>query len=371
MLLRRVAPRAAGRPQPGDRQALPARPGDPGQRHLPRGPGDPPGAGHDADRGDRAPSPTTMDRFGDRHADLPAILRGHFDLVAHRLPAGSDVSAGPGRADRRVLHPGVLGRGGRAVQPVDGRPSRPVAVSTPGELRFVMSVRAVGEGHVSSIEFRTGVLTGDGDVRVDEPGRHLTPGRPAPRSDVAGVPRRRAGRARRPGPGGRRAQPAAGRSSTPPTSTAPWPRSQRDRLTRGSAEAAIDRIRGIVARNYRVRLRARAAAERARARSRSAPDESHGIEDARFTRFVDDDGAVDLLRHLHRVRRGQHRAAPDPDRGLRRLRDQPADRSGRQEQGHGDLPAPGRRPLSRPCPGGIGRASGSRARPTAGSGATR
>ena len=30
----------------------------------------------------------TMDRFGDRHGDLPGILRGHFELVAHRLPAG-------------------------------------------------------------------------------------------------------------------------------------------------------------------------------------------------------------------------------------------------------------------------------------------
>ena len=28
----------------------------------------------------------------------------------------------------------------------------------PGQLRFVMSLRAVGEGHLSCIEFRTGVL---------------------------------------------------------------------------------------------------------------------------------------------------------------------------------------------------------------------
>ena len=30
----------------------------------------------------------------------------------------------------------------------------------PGEQRFVMSLRAVGEGHISSIEFRTGVIDG-------------------------------------------------------------------------------------------------------------------------------------------------------------------------------------------------------------------
>lgn len=36
-----------------------------------------------------------------------------------------------------------------------------------GELRFVMSLRAIGEGHISSIEFRTGVVTADGSVVVD------------------------------------------------------------------------------------------------------------------------------------------------------------------------------------------------------------
>ena len=42
------------------------------------------------------------------------------------------------------------------------------------ELRFVMSVRAVGEGHWSSVEFRTGVLGADHEVRIDEPGRLLS-----------------------------------------------------------------------------------------------------------------------------------------------------------------------------------------------------
>ena len=36
-----------------------------------------------------------------------------------------------------------------------------------GELPFIMSLRATGEGHVSSIEFRAGVITGGGDVNFD------------------------------------------------------------------------------------------------------------------------------------------------------------------------------------------------------------
>ncbi len=37
--------------------------------------------------------------------------------------------------------------------------------------------------------------------------------------------------------------------------------------------------------------------------------ESKGMEDARFVRFVDDDGSVDLLRLLHGLQRHRHRPA--------------------------------------------------------------
>lgn len=36
-----------------------------------------------------------------------------------------------------------------------------------GELRFVMSLRATGEGHISSIEFRTGTISQNGDISID------------------------------------------------------------------------------------------------------------------------------------------------------------------------------------------------------------
>ena len=36
-----------------------------------------------------------------------------------------------------------------------------------GSLRFILSLRAVGEGHVSSLTFRSGVIAADGTVRVD------------------------------------------------------------------------------------------------------------------------------------------------------------------------------------------------------------
>jgi predicted GH43/DUF377 family glycosyl hydrolase len=43
-----------------------------------------------------------------------------------------------------------------------------------GDLRFILSLRATGEGHVSSITFRTGTIDGQGTVRVDAPSRFVT-----------------------------------------------------------------------------------------------------------------------------------------------------------------------------------------------------
>jgi predicted GH43/DUF377 family glycosyl hydrolase len=41
-----------------------------------------------------------------------------------------------------------------------------------GSIRFLMSLRATGEGHLSSIVFRRGLVNSDGSVTVDPPGRY-------------------------------------------------------------------------------------------------------------------------------------------------------------------------------------------------------
>ena len=42
----------------------------------------------------------------------------------------------------------------------------------PGSLRLVLSLRATGEGHISSITFRTGVLDANGKILIDLPSRY-------------------------------------------------------------------------------------------------------------------------------------------------------------------------------------------------------
>ena len=159
-----------------------------------------------------------------------------------------------------------------------------------GQVRFIASVRAVGEGHVSSIAFRTGVV-GDGDrVVVDDPGRQLTAGRTGPRLIA-------------------RAYLAAALAEESVLARAEdvlqllpelfsaadldqaVDSGARDRLTRGSAEAAIDKIRWLVSCNYRADFPGDLPLSE-RVLYPTAPDEGRGMEDARFTRFVDDDGGV-------------------------------------------------------------------------------
>src|SRR6201996_5967474 len=43
-----------------------------------------------------------------------------------------------------------------------------------GTLRFILSLRATGEGHISSITFRTGTIDGQGKISVDTPSRFVT-----------------------------------------------------------------------------------------------------------------------------------------------------------------------------------------------------
>ena len=128
------------------------------QRHVPGGLGHPSGARHEpTTRSLARPSPTPLPPVRRRHADLAGDLRGHFDLVAHRHPPPPRAPTQRSAALGAYFTQEFSHRGGGALQPLDGRriPTSPVT-SPPGELRFVMSVRGVGEGHVSSIEFRTG-----------------------------------------------------------------------------------------------------------------------------------------------------------------------------------------------------------------------
>ena len=107
-------------------------------------------------------------RFDHRHRDLSGTFRRHADELAERLDPRCELSE-----TRRLL----LGATFTNEYAIEGAAlCNPSMVAHPdqtgvpaGSLRFVMSVRAIGEGHRSSIEFRTGLV--DGQAKVDFDGR--------------------------------------------------------------------------------------------------------------------------------------------------------------------------------------------------------
>jgi predicted GH43/DUF377 family glycosyl hydrolase len=110
-------------------------------------------------------------RFTHRHRDLHAIFLHHADQLGSHMTLDAPLT----RA-RRLL----VGATFTHEYSVEGAAlCNPSIVLLPEELadgarRFVMSVRGIGEGHRSSIGFRTGVIGGDGNVVLDAPGRFPT-----------------------------------------------------------------------------------------------------------------------------------------------------------------------------------------------------
>ena len=228
--------------------------------------------------------------FADRHADLLATLEEHFALVAHRIDDPAALS---------VTHRHLVGAYFTQEFTVEGaavcNPSivpHPIQDDVaPGELRVVMSLRAVGEGHRSTIEFRTGVLDAAGELRLDDHDDLVVAGRLEPPSYRRDHFHRVL-----------KALDDDGASATFVLDLLPDPFSGaelhaalatlHDQLvTRRRAAETIDRIRLIAASNYVVSFPVTSSLSQ-RVLTPLGPHETHGMEDARFVRFVDDDGTV-------------------------------------------------------------------------------
>jgi predicted GH43/DUF377 family glycosyl hydrolase len=115
--------------------------------------------------------------FQDRHHDLRGTLAANFDFIAREIPLTQQFTP-----ERRTLIGACFTHEfspeAAALFNPSMAPHPDQSGLAPGQLRYVMSVRCVGEGHISSIGFRTGVLGPGRTLVVDEPGRLLLPGIP-------------------------------------------------------------------------------------------------------------------------------------------------------------------------------------------------
>lgn len=111
--------------------------------------------------------------FDARHFDIEALLLRHYHKVLPHIFTQRPLSK------ERQLLIGALFSGEYALE--SAALFNPSIVPHPdqsglaeGAMRFVMSLRATGEGHISSIEFRSGVIDPKGDISLDPVSRFLT-----------------------------------------------------------------------------------------------------------------------------------------------------------------------------------------------------
>jgi predicted GH43/DUF377 family glycosyl hydrolase len=162
-----------------------------------------------------------------------------------------------------------------------------------GSLRFVLSLRATGEGHISSITFRTGTVSAKHRIKLTPPVSFVTEPEPltnaiyqkdlfARKLQEAGLHSNFCRRVVAQLPGEfilddlRRALKSERRQMTPVDALA-------DRASQGILLLAES--------NYEVRFDP-ASHLAQRILFPSVPSQSNGIEDARFVRFRDDDGGI-------------------------------------------------------------------------------
>jgi predicted GH43/DUF377 family glycosyl hydrolase len=160
-----------------------------------------------------------------------------------------------------------------------------------GSLRFVMSVRAIGEGHSSSIGFRTGTITGSGEVDLDPAPNFATEGCQETAMLEGEVLR---GELRRLRGGGDDADYVLGRLGRRFTEAELENRLrllEKHVATRKQARRIVGLMRRIAERTYGIRFeKGTPLSERVLLPAMSA--ESNGMEDARFVRFTEEDASV-------------------------------------------------------------------------------
>ena len=109
-----------------------------------------------------------MKEFGHRHRNITGSFLNHFHLTEIKFAIGLSHFS----EQQKILLGAFLTKEYSIQSAALFNPSIVPHPNQdglePGEQRFVMSLRATGEGHISSIAFQTGVFTNKGVIRLDE-----------------------------------------------------------------------------------------------------------------------------------------------------------------------------------------------------------
>jgi predicted GH43/DUF377 family glycosyl hydrolase len=229
-------------------------------------------------------------RFAGRHHDICGVFQHHYDLVSHRVPA--DIALSP--TSRALIgayfsHEYAVEAAALCNPSMVAHPDQTGLAS--GELRAVVSLRQVGEGHISSIGFVTAIVGPGEAIRLDDRSGPLMIGQ-------------------RIGAKHMREQIAAGLADEDMDNEASayvlsaLPERYDDEefedvlghipaelLARATTQDTLEKIRRIVAADYAITFPATVPLDQ-RVLWPATPAESNGMEDARFVREIEPDGRV-------------------------------------------------------------------------------
>jgi predicted GH43/DUF377 family glycosyl hydrolase len=246
-------------------------------------------------------------RFEDRHDDLDALFAGSLEEI-RTIAEVPDGLSGELQAllGAYFLHEYSVEAAALTNPSIVLAPDQTGAPN--GSVRVIVSLRGVGEGHISSIQLRTGLVGPGGAVQIDEPHPPLLGRRSPPLFDkgvfiatleelaISGASEAQAEEVHRTfaDPGNNPVQlalaPLADRFTMQQLEQV-LRRFELPGVHPDMATLAKSTIHWLASSNYELAFPARSHPSQ-RVLFPRGPSESHGMEDARFVRFTRDDGSV-------------------------------------------------------------------------------
>jgi predicted GH43/DUF377 family glycosyl hydrolase len=231
--------------------------------------------------------------FGDRQLKIDEFLHRRFEEVSPYLLEGQQLSE-----ERKLLLGGYFTHEYSLEAAALFNPSmvpHPDQSHVPaGSLRFILSLRATAEGHVSSIVFRSGILDADSNVTMDAPSRYSLEPAQVPHSTFEKLLfERKLRELRLMGDFNREVLNGVPDAFTMQELRVSIARTA-SQLPEGQRETAKTVAREtlmLASSNYEVQFAPESALSE-RVLFPATPAQSNGIEDARFVRFHKDDGTL-------------------------------------------------------------------------------
>jgi predicted GH43/DUF377 family glycosyl hydrolase len=229
--------------------------------------------------------------FGERHLQIRELLRARYERMKKYLLTNQKVSE-----TRSLLigayftHEYALEAAALFNPSIVAHPDQ--SDLPPGAQRFILSLRATGEGHISSITFRTGIVDANQNITLNAPTRYLTEPRQIPNASYEKkLFERKLYELHLTSPFSRRVMEELGASFTiEELRKKVFAVLRQVRATDPESEQVARGMLLLAESNYEVQFPPNSRVSE-RVVFPTSPTQTNGIEDARFVRFENDDGS--------------------------------------------------------------------------------